>query len=534
MNKLKHLTLLLLVCLSSMTITGQNNLKLKESVQVAMKKATKFMVEKVSYKGGYVWYYSPDLSRSWGEMEAYPTMIWTQPPGTPSMGNLFLDAYHATGDEYYYQAAEEVANALIFGQLECGGWNYIIDFAGEQSLNNWYETIGKNGWRLEEFQHYYGNATFDDEATFAPALLLLRIYNEKHDPRYKVALDKTIKFLLESQYPIGGWPQRYPLRSDFPKGKSPDYSSFITLNDDVHKSNVRFLIMCYQSLGDARLLEPIRRAMNCIMILQQGYPQAGWSWQYTTDLKPTGARTYEPSGFYSGATYSGIEMLMDYFELTGETKFLARIPEALDYMKSIQLPDEIAKYFPRKISPQQKLYPSCIEISTNKPIYVHRLGSNSASGIYYGDYNPEFQWMPTFSMRAFNIDLLKERYNRLKQMSPDDASKDSPLKSKTMVSLPKYASGSYNKINTDEVEQIIKSLGSRDYWEGVFANSNPYIGDGPEQPSAGDYRTTQVGDKYDTSPFRFGENFKGVSTGEYIANMFKLICFLEEQKTLQK
>jgi hypothetical protein len=203
-------------------------------------------------------------------------------------------------------------------------------------------------------------------------------------------------------------------------------------------------------------------------------------------------------------------------------------------MKSIQLPDEIAKYFPRKISPQQKLYPSCIEISTNKPIYVHRLGSNSASGIYYGDYNPEFQWMPTFSMRAFNIDLLKERYNRLKQMSPDDASKDSPLKSKTMVSLPKYASGSYNKINTDEVEQIIKSLGSRDYWEGVFANSNPYIGDGPEQPSAGDYRTTQVGDKYDTSPFRFGENFKGVSTGEYIANMFKLICFLEEQKTLQK
>jgi hypothetical protein len=73
---------------------------------------------------------------------------------------------------------------------------------------------------------------------------------------------------------------------------------------------------------------------------------------------------------------------------------------------------------------------------------VHRLGSNSASGIYYGDYNPEFQWMPTFSMRAFNIDLLKERYNRLKQMSPDDASKDSPLKSKTMVSLPKNASGS--------------------------------------------------------------------------------------------
>jgi PelA/Pel-15E family pectate lyase len=529
MRLFKHLTLLLLSGMFVLTLSGQNNQKLQENVISTMMKATKFMVEKVSYKGGYVWYYSPDLSRRWGEMEAYPTMIWTQPPGTPSMGNLFLDAYHATGDEYYYHAAEEVANALIWGQLECGGWNYIIDFAGEQSLRNWYATIGKNGWRLEEFQHYYGNATFDDDTFFEPAQLLLRIYNEKHDPKYKVALEKAIDFVLKSQYPIGGWPQRFPLRSDFPKGESPDYSSFITLNDEVHKDNVKFLIMCYQSLGDARLLEPIRRAMNCIMILQQGYPQSGWSWQYTTDLKPTGARTYEPAGFYSGATYSCIEMLMDYFELTGETKFLARVPDALEYMKSIQLPDDMAKYFPRKISQHQKLYPSCIEITTNKPIYVHRLGSNYSSGVYYGDYNPEFQWMPTFSMRAFNIDLLTERYNRLKMMSFDEATKNSPLLAKTMISLPKYTSGDYTKISTGEIEGIIKSFNLRGYWEGIFANSNPYIGDGPEQPTPGDFRCTQVGDKNDTSPFRFGEDFKGITTSDYISNMFKLICFLEEQ-----
>ena len=64
-----------------------------------MQRATRFMVEKVAYKGGYVWSYLPDMSRRWGEMEAYPTMIWVQPPGTATMGHLFLDAYHATGDE---------------------------------------------------------------------------------------------------------------------------------------------------------------------------------------------------------------------------------------------------------------------------------------------------------------------------------------------------------------------------------------------------------------------------------------------------
>jgi len=194
----------------------------------------------------------------------------------------------------------------------------------------------------------------------------------------------------------------------------------------------------------------------------------------------------------------------------------------------------MAKYFPRKISSQQKLYPSCIEVGSNKPIYVHRLGSNYTSGVYYGDYNPEFQWMPTFSMRVFNIDLLTERYNSLKKLSPDEATKDSPLKAKTRISLPKYISGNYNKIRAVEIEQVIKSLGSRDYWEGIFANSNPYIGDGPEQPTPGDFRCTQVGDKYDTSPFRFGEDFKGVTTSDYISNMFKLICYLEEQQKLQK
>ena len=78
---------------------------------------------------------------------------------------MYLDAYHATGDERYYQAAERTALAIAAAQHSSGGWNYIHDFAGEASLKKWYDTIGKNGWRLEEFQHYYGNATFDDAGT---------------------------------------------------------------------------------------------------------------------------------------------------------------------------------------------------------------------------------------------------------------------------------------------------------------------------------------------------------------------------------
>ena len=155
-----------------------------------MQRATRFMVDKVAYKGGYVWSYLPDMSRRWGEMEAYPTMIWIQPPGTATMGHVFLDAYHATGDETYYQAAEQVAGALIWGQHPSGGWNYMVDFGGEGSLRHWYDTIGKNGWRLEEFFHYYGNATFDDAGTSEASQFLLRLYVEKRDPRYRPAVEQ--------------------------------------------------------------------------------------------------------------------------------------------------------------------------------------------------------------------------------------------------------------------------------------------------------------------------------------------------------
>src|SRR5690606_23841 len=116
-------------------------------------------------------------------------------------------------------------------QHHTGGWNYMIDFAGEASLKQWYNTIGKNGWGFEEHNHYYGNATFDDEVTVNAAKFLLRVYLEKLDPNIKPSLDKAINFIIESQYPLGGWPQRYPLKDDHPRGEWADYTPFYTFND---------------------------------------------------------------------------------------------------------------------------------------------------------------------------------------------------------------------------------------------------------------------------------------------------------------
>ena len=494
-----------------------------------MKRATRFMVEKVSHNGGYVWTYLPDFSRRWGEMEARETMIWLQPPGTASMGHLFLDAYHATGDEYYYQAAEQAANATIWGQLPSGGWNYVVDFAGDRSLREWYDTVGRNGWRLEEFQHYYGNGTFDDSVTSEAAKFLLRLYVEKRDPRYKPALDRAIQFVLDSQYQVGGWPQRYPLSSEFSHHGNPDYSAYLTFNDEVAAENVDFLLLCYQVLGDRRLLDPIVRGMNFFLVTQVGPPQPGWALQYTLNLKPAAARTYEPKALVTDQTARNIGHLIRFYRLTGETKFLARIPEALDWLESTRLP---AAW---KIS--DRTHPTFIELGSNRPLFVHRSGSNVVNGRYYADYDHRNTLGHYSAFRSIDIGALRELYERAKELSPEAASKDSPLKpGRGITEFPRYftAQPILTRASADlqsEMERLKATLNSDGYWPAPLEfTSHPYKGPGSTVVAPGSFASTHVGDATDTSPFRDPDPKLGISTAAYIENMSLLIRWLDRHR----
>lgn len=498
-----------------------------------MKKATRFMVEKVAYKGGYVWSYLPDFSRRWGEMEAFPTMIWVQPPGTATMGHVFLDAYHATGDEYYYEAACKVAEALIAIQHPAGGWNYLGDLAGEASIKKWYDTIGKNGWRLEEFQHYYGNATFDDAGTAESSQFMLRLYVEKQDKRFKPSLDKALQFVLDSQYPVGGWPQRFPLKDEFHHHGRPDYTGYITFNDDVAGENIKFLIMVWQALGDKRVLPAVKKAMDCFVVCQQPQPQPAWGLQHrVNDLKPAAARTYEPEAFATHTTGANIASCMDFYELTGDAKYLARLSEALDWLDSVKLPTEIQKGRP---------YPTFIQVGTGKPLYVHRKGSNVVNGEYYVDQNPEKTVVHYSSFRSVNVEGLRKRLAKLKATTPEAVSKDSPLKGGRKP-LPKYFSTgdiSVSDLNIgtlkadagqaapEKAAGLIAALNSEGWWPTELkATSNPYIGDGSATPAPGDFSQTQVGDDTDTSPHITKTPKIGISTGTYIENMSALIKFV--------
>lgn len=519
----KHFLLLSLGVFLTTSICAQSK-KLNAEAKDAMLKATKYMVEKVSTNGGYVTYYLPDFSRRWGELEAFDTQIWIQDPATIGMGNVFLDAYTSTGNEYYYNAAEKVADALVWGQLPGGGWNYIVDFAGDRSLKKWYHTIGKNAWGFEEYNHYYGNATFDDVNTSEAATFLLRIYLEKLYLKYKPALDKVINFVLESQYPLGGWPQRYPLKYDYPHGDFEDYTSFYTFNDDVIWGNIQFLIQSYSTLGEERLLDAIHRGMNFYLLSQQGNPQAGWGAQHDMMLKPAHARTYEPPALMPSVTYEHTMLLMRFYQYTGDRRYIARIPDAINWLESTKLPAD-------KTEDGKRTHPTFVEVGTNKSIYPHRTGTGVVDGRYWWDYDDQNLLAHYGGKTTVRIDNLRKEYERVLSMSPEELTKDSPLKVerfKGETTPQKFYALSRNfagePTNEEKVKAIVNGLDSKGIW--FVKNiqiSRPYsiTANGVET------NTAKLSDKngkgiVDTSDQQY------ISTREYLKNMSLLIDYIKK------
>lgn len=515
-----------LLCAASLPVTALSQRNLDEQILRSVKKATDYMINTVAYNGGFVWEYLPDLSRQWGEMEAYRTMAWTQGQGTPEMGQFFLDLYHATNDDFYYQAAEKCAAALIRGQHPSGGWNYIIDFAGDASLATWYATIGKNGWRLEEFQHYYGNCTYDDGASIAPAEFLLRLYVEKYDPRYLAAVERAIDFVLASQYPIGGWPQRFPLMYDHSKHGLPDYTSYITFNDGVHQNNVNFLMDCYRLLGDRRLIDPIRRAMHCTLALQQGPSQPGWADQYSLDYRPAGARTYEPAGIQTRTTAEGLHNLMTYYQWTGDAKFLARVGEGIDWLGKVA---EAAKdsIVPRRLPEGRVAAPRFIEIGGERPVGAYRTGNRAANGRYHTQWGYGARYS---DLMIIDLAGLKSRLEELQRMSAAQATAASPFGNTggEAFELPKYLQlrprGSAPA--AAEVQKLLADLTPQGYWlVPMTMTSHPYIGDGSTEPEAQTTPRQGVPDLHDTSPFTPQTETLGITTRSYMSNVSTLMNY---------
>ena len=464
-----------------------------DDVTAAMKKAASFMANTVANRGGYVYNYSEDLSEQWGEVSARKTQIWVQPPGTPTVGMMYLEAYKATGDPDYLGYAKKAANALIWGQHTVGGWHYLIDF-DMTGIQKWYDEVATRCWGWQEYLHYYGNSSFDDYTTSAPTRFLLELYMATLDPAYRVPLLKALDFILESQYPNGAWPQRYPLKYDHPYDGHDDYSSYYTFNDDVMSDTIAVLMEAYEKLGDERYRQAAYRGMDFYLVAQLPEPQAGWAQQYTYDMKPGWGRSYEPDGICTGQTLGCIADLQKFYKITGDRKYLRPIPGALKWLEDAIITEGL---------PEGKTHAYFYELGTNKALWTHREGTNIDDGRYWTDYDIT-DYYPYGVPVTLNIEYYKQEFERIRSLSPEDARAEYEKDSRTKSHV--------NPADPVEIERLISSLDNRGAWI-TDVRLPQFFGDAIKEP-------------WDT--------IRGIDIRVFLKNMQTLIDFLSDGDNIAK
>ncbi len=360
---------------------------LRQEAERALRKAVDFYRNRVSTEGGYHFSYAEDLSYGRSEQSEGPTIVEVQREGTPVVGMAYLEAYAATGDRFYLDAARQTANALVRGQLCSGGWDYSIEFDPVKRKQLPYRADGNCG--PGSSVKGPGVTTLDDNVTQACARLMMRVDKELNfqDPKIHEASLFVLDSLIKAQYPNGAWPQRYtefpdPAKHSVKKASYPDkwswewpgpnYRGHYTFNDNAVPDVIDMFLEAARIYRNPKYLAAAERGGNFILMAQMPDPQPAWAQQYDADMHPAWARIFEPPSVTGGESQGVMRILLVLYQETGDRKYIEPLPKALKYLLSStiprsQSPSEIWLRVARQGEPVLARF---YELRTNRPLYV--------------------------------------------------------------------------------------------------------------------------------------------------------------------
>jgi len=361
----------------------------------ALRRATTHF-RSISARGGYLWWYSEDLKERAGENRATETQIWVQSPGTPAVGLAFLRAHQVTQDALYFEAAQRAAEALAWGQLESGGWTYLIDFdpANQRS----YRRAEKGQLTTNQIAKRRNITTFDDDTTQLVLRFLMKFVAVKTNVSDEIrsALDYGLEGFLRAQYPNGAWPQGFDGRAHDPSlhqpksarlpeswSRTPDVKEYwrqYTFNDNVMRNCIQTALDAHRQFGSPQYLAAAKRAGDFILLAQLPAPQRAWAQQYNFNMEPAWARRFEPPSVCSGESAGLLRILLDLHSATSDKKYLEPLPSAIDWIRRSRIaPERWARFY---------------ELESNKPLYFtkdyHLVYTDDDLPTHYGfqgDYN---------------------------------------------------------------------------------------------------------------------------------------------------
>ena len=281
-----------------------------------------------------------------------------------------------TQEDGWYQSpqARTIADTVLLYQRPDGGWPKDIDMTMAPAA--------APPGRLA------AASTIDNGATTTQARLLARVFGHARDPEYAAAVRRAVAYLLDAQYPNGGWPQVFPLE----KG----YSRHITFNDNAMISVMELLddvargAPAYGFLDDAsraRAAAAVDRGITLVLRAQLTVNGRLTAWCAQHDevtLEPRGARTYEHPSLSGNESVGIVRFLMRRPAI--DARIRTAVDAAVAWLASARLSgwrleQRLAPGTPRgwdrvlvADASAPPLWARFYEIGTNRPIYSGRDG----------------------------------------------------------------------------------------------------------------------------------------------------------------
>lgn len=229
--------------------------------------------------------------------------------------------------------ARRIADQILVWQRETGGWPKNVDMVSPMSDERIEEVLADKDRR--------DDSTIDNGATCSQMLFLARAYSATGDVRYRDAFRRGVDYLLDGQYPNGGWPQFWPDQ----KG----YQFHITYNDNAMVNTLELLADIRDAeapfggdlTGDAlraRAADAFDRGIDCILATQLdcGGKPGIWCQQYDhVSLEPASARAYELPSYSPQESAAIVRLLMSLPDPSDEVRDAVR--SAMQWFDSYKL-----------------------------------------------------------------------------------------------------------------------------------------------------------------------------------------------------
>lgn len=319
-----------------------------------------------------------------------PCILKTFGPGVLAFCFLCIATLNASGlpwppwqevlsqPDSWYESPEAYALAerVLLFQRESGGWPKNQDFGDLTCVPPNHESEGDES-----------GATIDNHATTLPIRFLARVIHSRGgNPGSPLvqAVTRGIDYLLEAQYPNGGWPQYYPLRGG--------YYDHITYNDNA-------MIRALSLLKDVSVGAPpfgfvddsrrhaagqaVERGITCILrtqVYQRGVRTAWCAQHDESTLKPAWARNFEPPSLSGFESVEIVRFLMQIPNPSQEV--VIAVVSALEWMDQVRIRGMHYETFQledgqkdRRLVPDGNapdLWARFYELGSNRPVYVGR------------------------------------------------------------------------------------------------------------------------------------------------------------------